>query len=277
MDRRLDEGQEVMGSDFLSRIIERKRQEVEAASAVVSESQLMAEAGKHGERRPFFEKLSTPGPLGANIIAEVKRGSPSRGIIREDLDPKGYAQSYERGGAAAISVLTDRDFFKGSPEDLQSARAAVRLPVLRKDFVVSTYQVYESAVMGADAVLLIVRALSRELLKECLDLCREIGLDALVEVHTEKELDAATLAGARLIGINNRDLSTFKTDIETSISLVRRLPPDQIAVSESGIHDRSQIERLLDAGVWNFLIGESLVKSNDKEGFLAHLLGIDIL
>jgi len=261
-------------SDFLSKILDAKSQEVDAARRTVPEGRLMVEARRPRERRSFYEKLSTPGRYGANIIAEIKRGSPSKGAIRADLDPASLAGSYEKGGAAALSVLTDQSFFMGSPEDLQKARAAVRLPVLRKDFIVSAYQIYEAAVMGADAVLLIVRALSPDFLKACLDLTRELQLDALVEVHSEAELDEATRAGAQLIGINNRDLTTFKTDIQTSINLVRRLKRDQVAVAESGIHERAQIEKLLDAGIWNFLIGESLVRASDPVQLLHEFLGV---
>jgi indole-3-glycerol phosphate synthase len=195
-----------MGSDFLSKILEKKYQEVEESRRRIPEPRLRAEARRRTERRSFFEKLSTPGRFGANIIAEIKRGSPSKGPIRPDLDPGKCAENYERGGAAAISVLTDRTFFLGGSEDLQLARAGTRLPVLRKDFIVSTYQIYETAAMGADAVLLIVRALSLEFIRACLDLCHELQLSALVEVHSSAELEEATRAGAELIGINNRDL-----------------------------------------------------------------------
>lgn len=265
--------------DILSRILEKKYQEVDAAQRVVPEGRLRAELRKAGtvtgtgEKRSFHDKLSTPGRFGANIIAEIKRGSPSKGSIRADLDPAAYALSYEKGGAAALSVLTDRSFFMGSPEDLRQARAAVRLPVLRKDFIVSTYQIYESVAMGVDAILLIVRALSPDFLRACLDLCEELRLDALVEVHSATELEEATRAGARLIGINNRDLKTFRTDIQTSIDLVRHLETGQVAVAESGIHERAQVERLIEAGIWNFLIGESLVRAADPEAFLKSLLG----
>jgi indole-3-glycerol phosphate synthase len=264
-----------MQNDFLSKILDQKTREVEAARRTVPEGRLRAELRKprEGEPRSFFEKLSTPGRFGVNIIAEIKRGSPSKGAIRPDLDPAAYARHYEDGGACAISVLTDKTFFMGGPEDLQRARAASSLPVLRKDFIVSTYQVYESAAMGADAVLLIVRALSPVFLKACLDLCRDLKLDALVEVHSRSELEEATRAGAGLIGINNRDLTTFKTDISTSIELARHLEPGQVAVAESGIHERAQIEQLLEAGIWNFLIGESLVRAPEPQGVLAELLG----
>lgn len=264
----------VMKTDFLTKILEKKKEEVEEARKALAEVLLMEEARKPRDRRSLIERLSKPGPRGANIIAEIKKASPSRGLIRSDLDPQSYAQSYEKGGAAAISVLTDPTFFHGSPQDLQLARSSVGLPLLRKDFVISAYQVYQSAVMGADAVLLIVRALSRQMLQELLDLCRELRLDALVEVHSEEELEEATAAGARLIGINNRDLSSFQTDIETSVRISRLLVPGQVAVAESGIHERRQIERLLEGGIHNFLIGESLVRAPDPVRFLHGLLGI---
>lgn len=263
-----------MKTDILSRILEEKTREVEAARRAIPEGRLMGQARRPREKRSFLGKLETPGRYGVNVIAEVKRGSPSKGVIRADLDAADLARSYELGGAAALSVLTDRGFFFGSLEDLQQARAAVRLPVLRKDFIVSTYQIYEATVMGADAVLLIVRALPPDFLKACIGLCDELSLDALVEVHSEEELDEATRAGARLIGINNRDLTTFQTDIMTSVNLARRLQRGQIAVAESGIHERAQVERLRDAGIWNFLIGESLVRAPDTVGMLRRLLGI---
>jgi len=262
-----------MKSDFLVKIIAKKKEEVVAAQKKAPLKRLRQEAEGARERRPLFQKLASPGPFGANIIAEIKRGSPSRGPIRAALDPADYARSYETGGAAAISVLTDESFFLGGPKDLQEARAATRLPVLRKDFIISEYQLYEAVSWGADAILLIVRALSAEFLKSSLQLCAELRLDALVEVHSEQELEAASRAEAHLIGINNRDLTSFKTDIQTSVRLARYLQPDQIAVAESGIYGREQIERLLDAGIWNFLIGESLVRADDPAGFLRQLLG----
>lgn len=261
-----------MKSDFLSRILEKKADEVIEARKQMPLSRLRAQAEKPRSRRPFLAELAVPGPYGANIIAEIKRGSPSRGAIRADLQAAHYARLYEDGGAAALSVLTDTSFFLGGLEDLQEARAAVRLPVLRKDFIISEYQLYEAAVWGADAVLLIVRALSAEALKSFLELCAELRLDALVEVHSENELEGASRAGARLIGINNRDLTTFKTDIRTSIRVGRLLQPDQTAVAESGINGREQIETLLEAGIWNFLIGESLVRAGDPVDLLRRFL-----
>lgn len=269
-----DEVGKAMKSDFLSQIIEKKQQEVEQARKLIPESRLKAAAREAGARRPFFARLAAPGPAGANIIAEIKRASPSKGAIRMDLEAAELARTYERAGAAAISVLTERSFFQARPNDLQVVRGAVSLPVLRKDFIICAYQLYETAAMGADAVLLIVRALSRETLRKLLDLCRELCLDALVEVHSDEEMVEATRVGATLIGINNRDLTSFQTDIGTSIRLARRIGNEQVAVAESGIHDRGQIEVLLKAGIWNFLIGESLVRAPDPEGHLRGLLGL---
>jgi indole-3-glycerol phosphate synthase len=263
-----------MASDFLSKILDHKQMEVDAARRKVPEKELKQMAQPERKRRPFFKQLATPGRYGTNVIAEIKRGSPSKGIIRDDLDPASYAKMYETGGAAAISVLTDSEYFRGSPDDLKKARAATRLPVLRKDFLISPYQIYEAAAMGADAVLLIVRALSRELLRDGLSLCRELHLDALVEVHSEEELEVASWAGARLIGINNRDLTTFRTDLQTSIRIARYLEGAQVAVAESGIRERADIERLqAEAGIHNFLIGESLVRAPDPIHLLEDLLG----
>ncbi len=260
-------------SDFLSRIIEHKKQEVEELSRMVPEDFLRLRAEKSVERRSFFVRLASPGPGGINVIAEIKRASPSKGPIRPEVDPAKYARMYELGGAAAISVLTDSRFFSGCREDLEAARCASKIPVLRKDFLISPYQVYESAVIRADAVLLIVRALSARVLGEMIALCDGVGLDALVEVHNGAELDTALCAGARIIGINNRDLTTFKTDIRTSIDLAGRVGSDKVVVAESGIGGRKEIERLLDAGIFNFLIGESIMRSDDPVQFLRELHG----
>lgn len=262
-----------MSTDFLARILDQKRMEVEAARNELSEGDLREAALQRDGRRSLWKTLMAPGPRGANVIAEIKRASPSKGSIRTDLDAVQTARSYERGGAAAISVLTDRTFFQARPDDLGQVRSCVNLPVLRKDFIITPYQVYQAAVMKADAVLLIARALTRPELRDLLGVCGEMGLDALVEVHSERELDDATRAGARLIGINNRDLTTFETDLHTSVSIARHLASHQVAVSESGIRNRADILRLLDAGIWNFLIGESLVRSDNPERFLGELLG----
>lgn len=262
-----------MSIDFLTRILDQKKMEVEAARKESAEDDLREEALRRDGIRSLWKALRVPGPRGANIIAEIKRASPSKGSIRAGLDAVQTARSYERGGAAAVSVLTDRMFFQARSDDLEKVRSSVNLPVLRKDFIITAYQVYEAAVMKADAVLLIARALTRLELRDLLGVCGEIGLDALVEVHSEAEFEDATWAGACLIGLNNRDLTTFETDIQTSVSIARRLASHQVGVSESGIRNRADILRLLDAGIWNFLVGESLVRSENPEKFLGELLG----
>jgi indole-3-glycerol phosphate synthase len=259
--------------NILQQIVEHKKQEIAEAKNRLPESVLRKKAFCPKKRRCFLKRLLKPGPSGGNVIAEIKRASPSKGMIRPDLDVVKYASDYERGGASALSVLTDSCYFKGSIEDLKKARESTSLPVLRKDFIISSYQIYESLAMGADAVLLIVRILSSQQLKDYIDLCTKIGMDVLVETHSKEEIEAATMAGAKLIGINNRNLSSFKTDVETSVRLASFLSPDQIAVAESGIKSREDIEKLMDAGIRNFLIGESLVKALDARAFLRTLLG----
>lgn len=260
-------------NDFLETILVAKRAELNQARQRIPEPELRRRAEARRPGRGFGRVLEQPGRYGANIIAEVKRASPSKGPIRPDLDPALLARSYEAGGAAALSVLTDAGFFAGSPADLEAARAAVGLPVLRKDFILSTYQIYETAALGADALLFIVRALSAEFLRDALALSRELGLDALVEVHSEPELETALHCGAHLVGINSRDLATFQTDLDTVMRLRRLLGNRAVAVAESGIGGRADILRLVDAGVHNFLIGESLVRSPNPETALRKLLG----
>lgn len=262
-----------MGTDFLKTIVDAKKEEVAAAKKRFSESDLCRMASAVRTKHPFFEKLSQPGRSGLNIIAEIKRASPSKGPIRMDLNPAVYAAAYEAGGACAISVLTDEKFFKGSLEDLKAARAASTLPVLRKDFIISPYQIYESVLAGADAVLLIVRILDKTRLKDLLALCGQMDMDALVEINSSDDAGIAAAAGARLIGINNRDLSSFKTDAHTAGRLVSSLRPDQVAVAASGIQCREDIDRNLQAGIFNFLIGESVVRADDPRLFLRALQG----
>lgn len=264
-----------MGEHILDKIVRHKTEEVDIARRSMPLTRLMAAAERREDRRPFRRRLAQPGPAGVNVIAEIKRASPSKGIIRADLDPAAYARRYAAAGAAALSVLTDAAFFQGSFDDFRRARAAAALPVLRKDFVISEYQIYESAALGADAVLLIVRILSPAQLSDLLALCSRLELDALVEVHSESELQVALDAGALLVGINNRDLDTFRTEIATCIRLAGRLAEGQIAVAESGIHGREDIAQIRKAGIFNFLIGESLVRAENTEGFLKTLLGTD--
>ena len=207
------------------------------------------------------------------MIAELKRASPSRGVIRRDYAPSRIAAGYERGGAAALSVLTDHDFFQGAPDHLRAARAATALPMLRKDFIVDPWQVHEARAMGADCVLLIVAALDDEPLRELAELAGELGLDTLVEVHDEAELDRALRIPAPLIGINNRDLRTFETTLATTERLAARVPADRRTVTESGIASRDDVARLRARDVHAFLVGEAFMSAPDPGERLAALFG----
>jgi indole-3-glycerol phosphate synthase len=261
-----------MTNHILDDIVEQKNREIAVLLRKTPEKQLREQALRPRERRPFLEILRQPGKSGINIIAEIKRASPSKGMLCPDLDPVALAISYESGGAACLSVLTDRQFFKGGPEDLLAAREATQLPVLQKDFLISAAQIYESCILGADAVLLIARILSTDQLSELMALCHSLGLDTLVEVHSESDIVSATRSGAKLVGINNRNLQTFQTDIGTSMQLVSQLAPGQIPVAASGIRNRQDIDRLLESGIYNFLIGESLVKTKDPAAFLRTMI-----
>jgi len=260
-----------MADDILSLIVKRKKEEVIESKKIIPEKVIRENALLSSKRRPFIPVFENPGKSQVNIIAEIKRASPSKGIFCPNLDPAATAAAYEQGGAVAISVLTDKDFFKGSPGDLQIAKKLTTLPVLRKDFMISSYQLYESAVLGADAVLLIVRILSEQQLKDYLDIARTLNMDALVEIHSMDDLAIASKTGARLIGINNRNLKSFDTHIGTAISMVSALEPFQIPVAASGIQSPEDIRKNLDAGIHNFLIGESLVRAPDSTEYLKTL------
>ncbi|HSL55196.1 MAG TPA: indole-3-glycerol phosphate synthase TrpC, partial [Pyrinomonadaceae bacterium] len=203
---------------------------------------------------------------GINIIAEFKRRSPSKGIIHDGANPIEIARAYQAGGAVAMSVLTEEDYFDGSLDDLRRVKASVDLPVLRKDFIIDEFQVYESAVAGADAILLIVAALEDELLSRLRRLAEEeLHMDALVEVHTSEEMKRAVACGSKLIGVNNRDLRTFEVSLDTSLSLAREAPADALLISESGLKSHDDLQRLHDAGYRGFLIGETLMCADDPE------------
>lgn len=257
--------------DILSRIVDTKNEEIGAAASRRPLPELKAMCRDLPSPRPFFQALAQPGPSGVNIISEIKRKSPSKGILKPDLNPTAQAAAYAKGGATALSVLTDAHYFGGSPVDLSSAREAVSLPVLRKDFLITEYQIFESRVMGADAVLLICRILTEPQCRDLLALSRELRMGALVEVHTPEDLDMAIDVGARLIGINNRNLASFDTDIRTAARLCSRLKSGQIPVAASGIRSRADIELNLSVGIFNFLIGESLVRSEDPVRMLKEL------
>lgn len=221
--------------------------------------------------RSFAESLAKPERV--NIIAEIKHRSPSKGIIREDFNPVAIAESYEQAGAAAMSVLAEEDFFGGSLDYLRAIRERVNAPLLRKDFIFDEYQIYESVAAGADAVLLIVAVLDDELLERLIGLANETGLDALVEVHTADEMKRATLAGARIIGVNNRDLTTFAVDLNTSFQLAQLAPASATLVSESGIRTGEDIRNLKSAGFSSFLIGEHFMRAENPGDALKQLAG----
>ena len=258
---------------ILDRIVEVKRLEVERHMAQTPLTALEERI------RELPLPLNLSGALmaaGPRLIAECKKASPSRGLLREDYDPAALATSYAENGAAAISVLTERDHFQGGLEHMESVKEATRpwaLPVLRKDFLFDPYQVYEARAHGADAILLIVAILSPEQLGELLGVCRSMWVQALTEVHTEEEMDAAVAAGAEIIGINNRDLHTFTTDISLTERLASRAPQGRILVSESGIHSRDDVVRLGRAGVHAVLVGEALVTAPDPGAAARSLLG----
>jgi indole-3-glycerol phosphate synthase len=221
--------------------------------------------------RAFVQRIRTVMPAGPAVIAEIKKASPSAGIIRENFQPDQIAMSYESAGAACLSVLTDAEYFKGANEYLQQARNACSLPALRKDFLLDPWQVYESRVLGADCILLIVAALERAQLLDLDGLAREIGLDVLVEVHNEDELDDALATGASLIGVNNRDLHTFTTDLAVSERLRPMIPQDRTMVTESGIHSQEDVARMGRCGIHAFLVGEAFMRRDDPGGALRSL------
>ena len=213
---------------------------------------------------------------GINIIAEFKRRSPSKGVIREGANPIEVARAYQAGGAVAMSVLTEEDYFAGSLDDLRQVKSTVDLPVLRKDFVVDDYQIYESAAAGADAILLIVAALDDEALSRMRRLAEdELQIDALVEVHTSDEMQRAAACGAKLIGVNNRDLRTFEVSLETSLRLAREAPADAVLISESGLKSSEDLQRLYEAGYGGFLIGETLMRADDPAVALRSFRGLE--
>lgn len=247
-----------------------RRRRLEEARARVPLSQLQQAAEARHEGRDFTGALSGSG---LRVIAELKQASPSRGLLRGDYRCREIAQGYEAAGAAALSVLTEEQFFRGSLTDLIDARDAVGLPVLRKDFILDGYQVYESVAAAADALLLIVAALPDKDLRNLTELCRRLHIAALVEVHTEEELDRALAAGAEIIGVNNRNLKTFEVNLETSFRLRGKIPSSCRAVSESGIQTGAELRRLREAGYDAVLIGERLMTAEDPGRELAGLLG----
>jgi indole-3-glycerol phosphate synthase len=258
-----------MGGTILEEIIAARSRRLNIARARMPLALLKEAVDARRVIRDFAGAISGPG---LHVIAEMKQVSPSRGVLRKDYRPREIGRAYEAGGAGALSVLTEEDFFHGSLTDLIDARDATGLPVLRKDFIVEPYQVYESAAAGADALLLIVAALDDNELRELAELSRSLHVAALVEVHTDEELNRAIGAGARLIGVNNRNLKTLHVDLETSFRLRARIPAGCVAVSESGIKTPEDLRRLAEAGFNAALIGEVLMLADDPGMELAQLL-----
>ncbi|MDA0977496.1 MAG: indole-3-glycerol phosphate synthase TrpC [Proteobacteria bacterium] len=250
-----------MTEDILSRIVSRKREEVLARKRSRTIADLKSAIRSQPRARGFAAAITKRiGRRQAAIIAEIKKASPSKGVIREDFDPPAIAESYEKAGAACLSVLTDVDFFKGSDEYLIMAKASCSLPVLRKDFMISAYQVYESRAIGADCILLIASVLDIDEMHELYDIARNLGMDVLVEVHNRAELDKALTLSPKLIGINNRNLKTFEVDLNTTLDLLKDVPADVAVITESGIHQRADVARMLSSNVYGFLVGEAFMR-----------------
>jgi indole-3-glycerol phosphate synthase len=260
--------------DFLKRIIEQKRVRLSRAKSLQPLEELRAAASNaRSEAQPHAFRSALERAASFHIIAEIKRASPSLGDIRRDISPAALAREYEAGGASAISVLTEEDHFKGSLEDLREVRASTSLPVLRKDFIVGEWQVYEAAAARADALLLIVAALDDATLARLLNITEdELGMDALVEVHTGEELRRASRCGAKLIGVNNRNLHTFAVSLETSVELVEYAPTGALLISESGLRTHADLSRLHSLGYRGFLIGETLMRAERPADALRALL-----
>ncbi len=264
-------------SDVLQRILAVKREEVAAARRTLDDAAIRREAEASlddAARAPrgFERALRARIAQGrAAVIAEVKKASPSRGVLRERFEPAAIAASYARGGAACLSVLTDVRFFQGSPDHLREARAACTLPALRKDFVVDAYQVYEARAWGADCILLIVAALDDARLREFAALARALRMDVLVEVHDAAELERALALPTPLVGINNRDLRTFEVSLDTTLALLPRIPGERLVVTESGILGAADVARMRAAGVGAFLVGEAFMRAEDPGAALAAL------
>ena len=262
-----------MSADILQQILAAKKDEVESRRSDRPLDVLKAIVRDLQPCRDFAGELKTRATATQDaVIAEIKRASPSAGIIRKDFDPEAIAKSYEAGGATCLSVLTDERFFGGQTDFLVQARKACRLPVLRKDFIIDPWQVFETRAMGADALLLIAAALNDDQLAELSELGKQLGLAVLVEVHDEEEMERALAVPGDLVGINNRDLHRFVTDLETTLRLAPMVPEDRLVVSESGIHSPQDIKRLQTGGIGAFLIGESLVRQPDPGEALGHLL-----
>lgn len=259
-------------NDILNTILARKAEEVATRRAKKNMAELNRIAADQAPARGFVSAVETQHQQGLSaVIAEVKKASPSKGVLRADFDPKSIAERYQAGGAACLSVLTDVDFFQGSDRYLELARAACQLPVLRKDFVIEPYQIAEARALGADCVLLIAAALDDEMLSECVSAAAYYRLDVLLEVHDQEEMARAIAQPVKLIGVNNRNLRTFETRLHTSVELLSQLPADRILVSESGIHSKADVELLRSHKIDSFLVGEAFMRQADPGNALREL------
>ena len=262
-------------TDILAEICARKREDLKAVQASAPLNGVIAAARQASPARGFAKALRTKHSAGQfALIAEIKRASPSGGMIRPKFDPPEIARAYERAGAACLSVLTDGPYFQGSVADLQAARAACSLPVLRKDFMIDPYQIVEARAIGADCILLIMAALDDSQAAELEDTALEFGLDVLVEIHDRVELDRALKLKTPLLGINNRNLKTLVTDLGTTIELARHVPSDRVLVSESGLKTHTDLQRMAEAGARSFLVGESLLRQDDVTRATLRLQGL---
>jgi indole-3-glycerol phosphate synthase len=250
--------------DILKKIIRRKREEIAARLEKRSQKALLSVLSQVSAPRGFADAIAKKIEAGqAGVIAEIKKASPSKGVLREDFHPAEIALSYQQGGAACLSVLTDIDFFQGSDLYLQQAREACHLPVIRKDFFIDPYQIYEARAIGADCILLIAACLDDRQLQQLNDLAHQLGMDVLIEVHNGEELEHALRVDNRLIGINNRNLHSFDVSLETTLGLLERIPPERIVVTESGILNRQDVARMRAQEVNAFLVGEAFMRADD--------------
>ena len=262
--------------DILKDILARKQEEVRERESSHSLEKLVNEAKELEPARPFFHALlSTIETSGTAVIAEIKKASPDKGIIRKDFDVAAIAKSYESGGATCLSVSTDRDFFQGSDDYLQQAKRACNLPVLRNDFIVDPYQIYESRVLGADCIVLIAAALKDSQLRNLSDIAASLKLDVLIKIHNREELERAHVLRSPLIGINNRDLHSFDTSIDVTLGLLHDVFPDRTIISEGGIHSAEDVRKLKRNGVNAFLVGESLLCADDPGLKLKELFSME--
>ena len=261
--------------DILDKIKAYKLEEVAARKAELPLADIEARAAQAPAPRGFADRLTEAAREGYGLIAEIKKASPSKGLIREDFAPVALARAYAQGGATCLSILTDEPYFQGKDQYLTAARTAVSLPVLRKDFMLEPYQIYESRALGADAVLLIMAALEDDQAEELEDVAVELGMDVLVEVHDEEELERALRLASPLIGVNNRNLKTLEVSLETGAALIPKIGPERTAVAESGLYAPADLKRMADCGALCFLIGESLMRTENPGETLAGLLGAE--